>query len=421
MAPFDSVSLRTKAERSNPPPWNKATAMRLGSRVSMDLVGSDLILHAQGKRAAFPREFLDLLAFYQKPHSLEEGVHFLCRSAKSAQGIADAFARLIRLCEQGVLVPEEGADSPTLSQSYNQPYGQIPMLEDRARTSGFVGAIRSTVQPGDIVVDLGTGSGVLAVAAAQAGARRVYAIEVRPIATTAARFFKASGYGDRITLIRGLSMEIALPERGDVLVSEMIGNEPLAEQILETTRDAVTRMLKPGARLIPFSLRILATPVVVPERFRRKVFFTPELLDRWQRWYGLPFRGLLDPIDPLASQSRLVRTFVNPWSARRWPTLGPPAHLQAFDLAVQSHPPFESETTLYLQREGNLGGFLIHFEAVLAEGISITTEPRCVDRSNHWRSPLWLLPSVLKVKPGEKLLARSGWSRTSTFEIVNQP
>ena len=415
------MGLRPKAKGSNVPLWNKTTAMRLGTRVSIDLVDSDVILHAKGKRAAFSGEILDLLAFYQKPHTLEEGVHLLCRSAKSAQGVADAFGRLIRLCEQGVLVPEAGADSPFLSQPYNQTYGpavQIVMLEDRARTSGFVDAIRSTVRAGDIVVDLGSGSGVLAVAAAQAGARRVYAIEVRPIAVTAARFFEASGYGDRITLIRGLSMEITLPERADVLISEMIGNEPLGEQILETARDAVARMLKPGARLIPSSLQILVTPVVVPEKFRRKSFFTPELLDRWQSWYGLPFRGLLDPP---ASQASLVRTFIDPWSARRWPTLGPPALLQAFDLSLQSDPPFESETTLYLQREGHLGGFLIHFEATLAKGISITTEPKCVDRSNHWRSPLWLLPSVLKVKPGKKLLARSGWGRTPAFEIVNEP
>jgi predicted RNA methylase len=62
------------------------------------------------------------------------------------------------------------------------------MLEDRVRTSRFIDANRRTVQPDDVVVDLGTGSGVLAVAAAQAGAKHVYAIEARPIAEVAERF-----------------------------------------------------------------------------------------------------------------------------------------------------------------------------------------------------------------------------------------
>jgi precorrin-6B methylase 2 len=293
------------------------------------------------------------------------------------------------------------------------------MLEDRVRTSRFIDAVRRTVRPGDVVVDLGTGSGVLAVAAAQAGAKRVYAIEVRPIAEVAARFFQGSGLGDRITLIRGVSTEIALPERADVLVSEMIGDDPLAEQILEITCDAVARLLKPGARLIPSALRIYATPLVVPEKVRQAAFFTPEVLDRWQRWYGLPFRTLLDPGDGGATQVDLVRTFVDPWTARRWPLLGPPALLQVFDLAVQSLTPFASAATLCLEREGDLGGLLVYFEADLAEGVSITTEPSCVNRRNHWRIPLWLLPSILEVHSGMKLSARSGFRNwSSTFEIL---
>ena len=204
------------------------------------------------------------------------------------------------------------------------------MLEDRVRTSRFIHAVRRTVRPGDVVVDLGTGSGVLAVAAAQAGAKRVYAIEVRPIAEVAARFFQGSGLGDRITLVRGVSTEIALPERADVLVSEMIGDDPLAERILETTYDAVARLLKPGARLIPSALRIHALPVVVPEKIRQRAFFTPEVLDRWQRWYGLPFRALLAPPDAGATELSLVRSFVDPWTTRRWPAAGsasPPSRL----------------------------------------------------------------------------------------------
>jgi precorrin-6B methylase 2 len=385
----------------------------------MELTGSVLKLDVNGIQNQFPGKILHLLAFYQEPHSLEEGLQFLGRCAKGMLDLAETFTRLLELCHQGVLVP---ADEDTSQwRSYDQVYGpsaQIRMLEDRIRTSRFIRAIRKTVRPGDVVVDLGTGSGVLAVAAAQAGAKQVYAIEVRPIAEFASRFFRESGLGDRITLVRGMSTEIALPEKADVLVSEMIGDEPLGERILEITADAVARLLKPGARLIPSALRIYATPVVVPAKVRQKAFFTPEVLDRFQRWYSLPFESLLEPGDPNATQISLVRTLVNPWTARRWPLLGPPALLHDFDLAVQFLTPFTSDTTLYLQREGDLGGLLVHFEAELAAGVRITTEPTCVDNRNHWRSPLWLLPSILRVQGGLRLLARSGFQNwSSSFEI----
>jgi hypothetical protein len=296
------------------------------------------------------------------------------------------------------------------------------MLEDRVRTSRFIEAIRRTVRPGDVVVDVGTGSGVLAVAAAQAGAKRVYALEGQPIAEVAARFFQGSGLGDRITLIRGVSTEISLPEKADVLVSEMIGDDPLTEQILEITCDAVARLLKPGARLIPSVLRIYAAPMVVPEKVRQEALFTPEVLERWQSWYGLPFRALVDSGDAGAPQLSLVRTFVDPWATRCWSVLGPPTRVQVFDLAVQSLTPFTSTATLSLDSAGDLGGILIYFEADLAEGVRISTEPTCVHRSNHWRIPLWLCPSIVKVHSGMKLMTRSGFSNwSSTYEIIREP
>ena len=203
------------------------------------------------------------------------------------------------------------------------------------------------------------------------------------------------------------------------MVSEVIGDEPLGERILETTSDAVARLLKPGARLIPSALRIYATPVVVPEKVRQQAFFTPEVCDRWQRWYGLPFRALLHSREGGTKELNLVRTFVKPWAVRRWPLLGRPALLHAFDLAARPLTPFASDATLCFEREGDLGGLLVHFEADLAADVRITTEPTSVDRRISWRIPLWLLPSILKVQPDMRLAARSGFREwTSTFDLI---
>jgi predicted RNA methylase len=52
------------------------------------------------------------------------------------------------------------------------------MLRDQRRTKSFLEAVRNVVSPGDVVIDIGTGTGILAAAAAQAGARHVYAVEI---------------------------------------------------------------------------------------------------------------------------------------------------------------------------------------------------------------------------------------------------
>jgi predicted RNA methylase len=104
----------------------------------------------------------------------------------------------------------------------------LALLNDRRRTTSFLDTIATVVRPGDVVVDVGTGTGVLALAAARAGARHVYAIEMGGIADCAEGLFEASDASDRITLVRGRSLDVRLPERADVLVCELIGHAPLA-------------------------------------------------------------------------------------------------------------------------------------------------------------------------------------------------
>ena len=71
------------------------------------------------------------------------------------------------------------------------------------------------------------------------------AIEASDIAEVAERGFAVNGVRDRVTLLPGWSRQLELPERADLLVAELIGNEPLEEEILQTTLDARRRLLAP--------------------------------------------------------------------------------------------------------------------------------------------------------------------------------
>ena len=166
------------------------------------------------------------------------------------------------------------------------------MLHDDRRTSDYVAALSQAVRPGDVVLDIGTGSGVLAIAAARAGARHVYAVEASDIAEAAERVFALNDMEDRITLVAGWSREIELPEPADLLVSEVIGNEPFEEEILETTLDARRRLLKPGARLIPNALTLFARPLLLPETEARQRALGRSAVERWRGLYGIDFEPL---------------------------------------------------------------------------------------------------------------------------------
>jgi len=140
------------------------------------------------------------------------------------------------------------------------PLWHFPMMNDAARNAAYDEAIRRAV-PGRSVLDIGTGSGLLAMMAARAGARWVVSCELVPwIAAKAAEVVAANGLADRIKIIANRSADLRigpdLGEPAEVLVSEVLGSAVLNEHVIPTVEDARARLLKPGATMIPSTARI---------------------------------------------------------------------------------------------------------------------------------------------------------------------
>jgi SAM-dependent methyltransferase len=139
------------------------------------------------------------------------------------------------------------------------------LIADERRVQPFQSAIESVVRPGDVVADVGCGTGILTLLACRAGARHTYAIDEGPIIELARLIIEQNGYADRVTFINHLSTRARLPEPVDVIVSETIGNYGAEELILPTLRDACHRWLKPGGKLIPQALELYCAPITWPE------------------------------------------------------------------------------------------------------------------------------------------------------------
>ncbi len=98
-------------------------------------------------------------------------------------------------------------------------------LADEQRTFAFKAAIEAAVEPGDVVLDVGTGSGIMSMFAARSGARRVYAVEVGKYLSRASKeIFRESGFADKIVplQIEARELELSMIERPDVVVCEQV-------------------------------------------------------------------------------------------------------------------------------------------------------------------------------------------------------
>lgn len=341
---------------------------------------------------------LAVLQAFSQPTSIADAIKQLEGVTQSAQDWMEMTSTVMGLHRAGILTEEGGGQTSRGGHggNFHSPPIHVAMLDDRPRTSAFLEALREVVQPGDVVVDVGTGTGVLAVAAAQAGANKVYAIEAGGASRWAKAIFRANGFEDRITLVEGWSSQITLPEPADVLVSETIGNEALGEHVLEMVRDARKRLLKPGARVIPRRVKVYAVPLSVPAGELSRRTFTPEGARRWEAAYGIDFGPLVE-----SGQSVPFVFAARPGVVKDWPRLSDPVLVADLNLEHAEQVSVDTTTSVEAPSSGVLNGVMAYFELELSPGRKLAPKP-FEDSESSWRSPVWVLAQPLELTGGER-------------------
>jgi protein arginine N-methyltransferase 1 len=246
------------------------------------------------------------------------------------------------------------------------------MLSDEPRLEAYGRALREVVRKGDVVLDLGAGTGVLAFLACQAGASRVYGIEHGYAIEVARELARHNGVADRITFIQGLSTEIELPETVDVVVTETLWNFGLGEGILASIVDARERFLRPGGTLMPRWIELVSAPVEHADLYEAK-------LETWQRTLD----GIdLSPLRSLASNTVHIAEF------RPQQLLGEPAVLTRVDLRSFSGMDVQAAASTALGRGGTIHGLAGWFRAGLSHTVVLSNEPPAPPSWSHAFLPL---------------------------------
>lgn len=133
------------------------------------------------------------------------------------------------------------------------------MLADRVRVDTYARGIRAHIRPGDVVVDLGTGTGILAMLAART-AKHVYALDHSAVIDVARHIARANAVSN-VEFIRTNSRKFVPAEKVDVILHEQIGDELFDENMVENVSDLRDRILKPGGRIVPDKFELYLEPV----------------------------------------------------------------------------------------------------------------------------------------------------------------
>ncbi len=255
------------------------------------------------------------------------------------------------------------------------------LLADTTRTLAFRDALRRVVTPDDIVVDLGSGSGILAYFAAEAGARKVFAIDRGHMADVITLMTKHLGFGDRIEVLHEHSSKVELPERGSILVTETLGAFAFEERILSIVIDARARLLRENAILIPNRIVLEAVPVEIPQWY-----------DTHIGWWSEPRYGFdFSPLHLFASN--VILTADLDASTH----LAVPAPVIDVDLTTVTDVNVSGRASFEAARDATLHGFAGWFEATLADGITLGNR---VPSAVHWNHVVLPLDQPIAVTRG---------------------
>lgn len=251
------------------------------------------------------------------------------------------------------------------------------------RLTLFERALTRRIASGDVVLDLGSGTGVLAFLALRAGASKVYAVEETDSIELARSVCAANGVDDRIVLLHCPSFSVELPERADVLVADVFDMFGLQPGGLSCLADARRRLLKETGTLMPSALELYLAPVEAAELYGQRVAF-------WTRTVS----GIdLSALHSCAINNRYPNRF------ERRALLADGALLARVQLREIEMPSFGGHVTAPIARSGVLHGLCGWFVAHLAEDIRVDNAPG--EATTNYAQAFFPIERPVSVKEGD--------------------
>lgn len=291
------------------------------------------------------------------------------------------------------------------------PMWHIPMLAHIARNDTYEAAIKTVVKAGDIVLDIGTGSGLLAMMAVRAGAKHVYACELNPVLAGAAReIIDRNGLDDKITLINKHSSQIKMgedmPEKADVLITEIFDNGLVGEGALPTIAHAWHALLKPKAQIIPEGGGLKARVISSPH------FESYHKISEVSGFDLSPMTALAHPMGYKDINFDFAASDTDE-------ALSQPLNIFTWDFTKTPEQSFKQTIDFKAVKSGRANAVMLWFDLHLTKDIIFSTQ--APHPQDHWRQVCQIIRTPQDIKAGQTVSLLASYNRYFDFQFNRPP
>jgi type I protein arginine methyltransferase len=258
------------------------------------------------------------------------------------------------------------------------------MIANEVRIKPYIEALRRSIKPGCVVLEIGTGTGLMAMLACRFGARKVYAIEFDNVIEVARETAALNDLSEKIEFIQDLSTRVTLPEQADVIVSDLRGVLPLYTTHIPSIMDA-RRFLAPNGVMIPSQDKIWAAVVSDPKLYESIIG---------------PWRTDAFGFDTGNIRERATNTLAK-CSFSSGQLVTEPQCWAVLDYSKISNPNVSGTLTWTIAADREAHGFGAWFETTLVDGVGYSCAPGLPEAIYGNVFLPWSEP--VQLTPGEKV------------------